>query len=154
MGCDSGNFSVQEDFLCFVSTADTTVKTLTKSLLEKLEITIVQYGGTGYDGAGNVSGKLRGILVHIKQLYPAATYVNCRNHSLNLSKVHSTCIPLVRNTLNAVHDIMSFITASPKRLQTFLDESSTKQHFKKFSGAGLSTMWALALSSKTMSTSM
>lgn len=133
---DSGNFSVREDFLCFVSTADTTGETLTKSLLDKLEELKLQPSnmvGQGYDGAGNVIGKVRGVQARIKQLYPAATYVHCRNHALNLAIVHSTRIPLVRNALNAVQDIVSFITALPKRLKTFLAESSTNQRLQKFS---------------------
>lgn len=131
-----GKNSVREDFLCFVSTADTTGETLTKVLLDKLnefDLDPVNMVGQGYDGAGNVSGKVRGVQARVKQLYPAATYVHCRNHALNLAIVHSTRIPLVRNTLGSVQDMVSFMTASPKRLQCFLSDSTTKQCLRKFS---------------------
>lgn len=108
--------------MCFVFTADTAGETLTKTLLEKLEEFKLQPSnmvGQRYDGAGNIGGKVRGVQARIKQLYPAATYVHCRNHALNLAIVHSTRNLLVRNALNAVQDIVSFITASPKRMQTF-----------------------------------
>ncbi|KAL2102372.1 hypothetical protein ACEWY4_001540 [Coilia grayii] len=61
---ESGGFSVREDFLCFVSTADTTGETLTKVLLDKLtelKLDPKNMVGQGYDGAGNVSGKVRGV---------------------------------------------------------------------------------------------
>lgn len=106
-----------EYILCFISTADTTFETLTKSVMDKLEELKLQPCNMvrqGYNWAGNITGKVRGVQASIKQLYPAATYVHCRNHALNLAIVHSTRIPSVRNALNAVQDIVSFITTSPK----------------------------------------
>ncbi len=59
--------------------------------------------GQGYDEAGNVSVKVRGVQALIKQLYPAATYVHCRNHALNLAIVYSTRIPLVLHIMTSLY---------------------------------------------------
>lgn len=96
------SYSVREDFLGFFSTADSTGETLTQLLLDrlrKLDPDPAHIVGQGYDEAGNVSGKVRGIQARIREQYPAAVYVHCRNHALNLAIVHSTKIPVVRNTL-------------------------------------------------------
>lgn len=79
---------MREDFLGFFSTADT--KTLTQLLLNRLrelDLDPAHMVGQGYDGAGSVSGKVRGVQAHIRAQYPAAVYVHCRNHALNLAIV-------------------------------------------------------------------
>ncbi|MGH0157633.1 UNVERIFIED_CONTAM: hypothetical protein FKN15_034553 [Acipenser sinensis] len=80
-----------------------------------------------------MSDKIRGVQARIREKYPSAAYVHCRNHSLNLAITHSTRIPLVCNTLNTVQEIVAFVTASPKQMQCFLDKSDTKQCLQKFS---------------------
>ncbi|MGH0138678.1 UNVERIFIED_CONTAM: hypothetical protein FKN15_067491 [Acipenser sinensis] len=132
----SGQFSVREDFVAFISTSDTTGETLTTLFLNHLQQSNLNPSnlvGQGYDGAGNMSGKIRGVQACIREKYPSAAYVHCRKHSLNLTITHSTRIPLVRNPLNTVQEIVAFVTASPKRMQCFLDKSDTKQRLQKFS---------------------
>ncbi|MGH0123797.1 UNVERIFIED_CONTAM: hypothetical protein FKN15_066837 [Acipenser sinensis] len=132
----SGQFSVREDFVAFISTSDTTGETLTTLFLNHLQQSNLNPSnlvGQGYDGAGNMSGKIRGVQARIREKYPSAAYVHCRKHSLNLAITHSTRIPLVRNPLNTVQEIVAFVTASPKRMQCFLDKSDTKQRLQKFS---------------------
>lgn len=51
---------------------------------------------------------------------------------LNLTITYPTSITLVHNTPNAVQEIGSFVSASPKQMQCFLDESDTKQHLQEF----------------------
>ncbi|KAK0146901.1 repressor of the inhibitor of the protein kinase [Merluccius polli] len=134
--CVNSSYSLREDFLGFFSTADTTGETLTQLLLgrlRELDLDPARIVGQGYDGAGNVSGKVRGVQARIREQYPAAVYVHCRNHALNLAIVHSTKIPVVRNTLNTAQELVSFITASPKRLQCLLRNSSSKKRLQKFS---------------------
>lgn len=118
---------MREDFLCFVSTADTTGEALTKVLLDELtdlKLEPMNMVGQGYDGAGNVSGKVRGVQARVRQLYPAAAYVHCQNHALNLAIVHFTRITLVRNSLDKVQENVAFLSGSPKRLQIFLGDQS------------------------------
>ncbi|RXM28164.1 52 kDa repressor of the inhibitor of the protein kinase [Acipenser ruthenus] len=132
----SGQFSVREDFVAFISTSDTTGETLTTLFLNHLQQSNLNPSnlvGQGYDGAGNMSGKIRGVQACVREKYPSAAYLHCRNHSLNLTITHSTRIPLVRNTLNTVQEIVAFVTASPKRMQCFLDRIDTKQRLQKFS---------------------
>ncbi|MGH0121174.1 UNVERIFIED_CONTAM: hypothetical protein FKN15_071161, partial [Acipenser sinensis] len=134
----SGQFSVREDFVAFVSTSDATGETLTTLLLNHLQQSSLNPSNLvrqGYDGAGNMSGKIRGVQARIGQQYPSAAYVHCRNHSLNLAITHSMRIPVVHNTLNTIQELMAFMTASPKRKQCFLDKSDTKQRIQKFSDA-------------------
>lgn len=123
-------------FWDFFSTADTTGETLTQLLLDRLrelDLDPAHIVGQGYDGAGNVSGKVRGVQARIREQYPAAVYMHCRNHALNLAIVHSTKIPVVRNSLNTAQELVSFITASPKCLQCLLSNSSSKKCLQKFS---------------------
>lgn len=114
--CVNCSYFLREDlgFLGFFSAADTTGETLTQLLLDRLrelDLDPAHIVGQGYDGAGNVSGKVRGVQARIREQYPAAVYMHCRNHALNLAIVHSTKIPVVCNSLNTAQELVSFITA-------------------------------------------
>ncbi|XP_056135090.1 52 kDa repressor of the inhibitor of the protein kinase-like [Lampris incognitus] len=128
-----GSYSVREDFLGFLSTADATGDTLTHLLLNRLSelgLDPAHLVGQGYDGAGDAGGKVRGAQARIRVRYPAAVYVHCRHHALNLAVARSTRIPVVRNALNTAREVASFIAASPARL---LSNSSDKERLRKFS---------------------
>ena len=51
----------------------TSGQALASLLLDRIR----QYGGQGYDGAGNMSGKFRGCSACISQSFPKAVYVHC-----------------------------------------------------------------------------
>ena len=113
-------YSVQEDFVTFVSTRGTTGETLSNIILTR----IAQFGldpanivGQGYDGAGNMSGHTRGAQACISSQYPRAKYVHCKNHSLNLAIIHSCKQRIVSNMFSTLCELLYFLTSSPKRLQ-------------------------------------
>lgn len=69
----------------------------------------------------------------IRELHPSAQYVHCKSHALSLAIVDATTLPVVRNALDSVKEILSLVTASPKRLHCYFDDSDTKQRLQKFS---------------------
>ena len=81
MNCVNCSYSLRKDFLGFLgffSTADTTGETLTQLLLDclrELDLDPAHIVGQGYDGAGNVGGKVRDVQARIREQYPAAVYV-------------------------------------------------------------------------------
>ena len=103
------------------------------TLLGELGLDPAHIVGQGYDGAGSVSGKACSVQARIAAQFPAAVYVHCRNHALNLPIVHSTKVRDVRNCLDTVQEIVSFITATPKRLQCFMANNRNKKWLQKFS---------------------
>lgn len=58
--------------------------------------------GQGYDGASSMAGRISGVQAKIRELYPAAIYVHCASHSLNLAVSKSCEIVDVRNTLGII----------------------------------------------------
>ena len=130
-----GKFKVREDFLWFAATRDTTGRTLADLIIKQLAdwgLSLEDLVAQGYDGAGNMSGKDRGVQALIRELSPTAAYVHCKNHCLNLVIVHATKIPDVRNMLNTLEELVHFIAASPQRLECYLSCSEDKQRLKKF----------------------
>ena len=70
--------------------------------------------GQGYDGASALSGYLNGAQVHVRKEAPAAIYVHCSSHSLNLV-LNSTCsIPEIKNMFPVVKECINFINDSVK----------------------------------------
>ena len=60
--------------------------------LTKAELNLENLREQGYDGAGNISGKVKGASTIILNKYPKATYVHCRPHVLNLAIVNACTI--------------------------------------------------------------
>ena len=77
--------------------------------------------GQGYNGAGNMSGHTKGVRARISALHPAAVYVQCENHNLNLAIVHTCKQRIVSNMFTSFREILYFLTSSPKHLQAYLD---------------------------------
>ena len=75
--------------------------------------------GQAYDGASVKSGHLRGVASHFKE-EPAALYVHCLAHSLNLClQDASRSCSLVRDSLELVMEIVKLIKYSPKLTTLF-----------------------------------
>ncbi|XP_013381238.1 52 kDa repressor of the inhibitor of the protein kinase [Lingula anatina] len=125
-------FQVQEKFVTFASTESTTGEALAglvKSTIMDLGLDLENLVGQGYDGAGNMSGKVKGVQARIQQEYPMAQYVHCKSHNLNLAIGHSCNILPIRNLYTTVGEALFFITASPKRLSVYRsygDDTSTR----------------------------
>ena len=71
--------------------------------------------GQSYDGAGAMSGQIRGAASRISSKYPKAVYVHCAAHRLNLCIVKCCKIRTVSNMIDTVNSVAHFFNNSPKR---------------------------------------
>jgi len=111
------NYVLKEDFLQFVPVNSTTGQNLATVILDTLKnlgITCDYLLGQGYDGAAAMSGSFKGVRSVIRKLHPAALYVHCSAHSLNLALAHSSNI---RNCIGTIQSVGSFIKISAKRTE-------------------------------------
>jgi len=51
---------------------------------QTIDISILKIIAQSYDGASVMNGRLNGVQVKIKELYPSAIYTHCMAHRLNL----------------------------------------------------------------------
>ena len=75
--------------------------------------------GQGYNGAGSMAGKRRGVAARIMNKYPKALHTHCASHILNLCIAEATSIMDVRNMMNAAGCVARFFNNSPKRQLAF-----------------------------------
>ena len=69
--------------------------------------------GQAYDGASNMSGKIRGAAARIQSQYPLAFYTHCASHCLNLAVVASFEDRSVRNMIGIVKRLSLFFFYTP-----------------------------------------
>lgn len=109
---------LREDFLGFIPVHDLSGEALAETILKGLRhwgIDVQYVRGQGYDGASNMSGKMKGVHAVISRDYPLAPYVHCASHALNLVLSGSCTVPSIRNCLGVVSEVAKFFRASPKR---------------------------------------
>ncbi|KAJ8027289.1 Zinc finger MYM-type protein 1 [Holothuria leucospilota] len=78
--------AIEERFLDITAVIDTTGEALAGHLIARLEsdfLSLNQAVSQSYDGAGNMSGRYRGVQARIRERYPHVTYVYCYAHNLN-----------------------------------------------------------------------
>lgn len=74
----------------------------------------LNYTFFSFDGARSMSGHVKGCASVIQNLYPAALYVHCANHSLNLA-IATTCkIPAIRNCIGSMKETVNLFRMSTK----------------------------------------
>nr|XP_047135465.1 uncharacterized protein LOC101239472 [Hydra vulgaris] len=109
----------KSDFLQFIECkSGTTGLSLGQNIvsaIDDLGLDIQKCRGQGYDGAGAMSGKLKGISSRIKFINSKAIFVHCACHKLNLVVSKSCNVQSVRNVLDQIKDISYFFNLSPKR---------------------------------------
>ena len=130
----SGLHMIREEFLSFVSTDSTTGEALHALLLgeiRKYNLNPSFVVGQGYDGAGNMSGRIRGVQARFAAEHPNAKYVHCRNHRLNLAICHACRVAFVQSMLTVVGDTLFFLTSSPKRLGIYRQHSDNGEKLRK-----------------------
>ena len=125
-----------EEFVSFEETSDTTGETLYNLItgkLQELGLDIRNIVGLGFDGAANMSGKVKGVRGRFQHV-GTAEYVHCRSHTLNLAIVNTCSEGAVRNMYNTVSETVNFITASAKRLNIYTNSSHGEDstRLKKF----------------------
>lgn len=112
------DYILREDFLSYIPLVETTGEVIASKILEKLRslnINCSYLFGQGYDGAASMSGCLKGVQAVIRKKYPAAFYVHCSSHSLNLAICHASQVHHIRNCFGTVKAVSSFINSSAKR---------------------------------------
>lgn len=130
----SGDHVVREEFLSFVVAESTTGEALTTLLTEEIrkhDLDPELVVGQGYDGAGNMAGRIRGVQARFAEAYPHAKYVHCRNHRLNLAICHACRVAFVQSMFTTVGDILFFLTNSPKRIAIYQQHSDNGEKLRK-----------------------
>ena len=71
-----------------------------------------------FDGAATFSGRLNGVGQKFKNQQPKVCLTHCHMHSINLSVQDAiSAIPLIRDFLVLIEDLIHFLRQSPKRLE-------------------------------------
>lgn len=116
---------IKEQFIGFYETNNTRSETLYnifKDILIRCQLDIENIRGQCFDGAANVKGEISGLQSRIKEINPAAMFVHCVAHRLNLVVQDAfTGCSYINNFLGIVKQMISFIRDSPKRLSCFKD---------------------------------
>lgn len=127
-----------EDFVAFIECeCGITGRALADKILTFLNINGLnpqKLRGQAYDGAGNMSGSLKGTAALITKDYPLALYLHCSSHILNLAVVKSLDEASVRNMIGVVNRVSLFFGAHPKRqrkLEEAIDESQPESKVTK-----------------------
>ena len=117
------NLKVKEDFVKFIhcdtgfSGEQLAMKILEE--IEKLGLSMDNCRGQGYDGAGAMAGKDRGVANRIVELFAKAIYMHCFSHILNLAVMKCVKIEMIKSMFEYCRVISDFFNNSPKRSQFF-----------------------------------
>ena len=110
---------IREEFLGFALCSDGTGgRALAELIIAKLSewgLELSRLRGQGYDGAGNMAGRLSGCAAVIAEQYPNALYIHCSSHCLNLCVVAASKITSISNMWSTLLEISIFFKYSPKR---------------------------------------
>ena len=116
---DTDNFEAHEEFIGLYqadSTNASTILSIIRDVLLRLNITITKLRGQCYDGAASMSGHKSGVATEIQKEEPRALYTHCYGHALNLA-----CSDVLKrnkqmqNALDVVQEITKLVKKSPQR---------------------------------------
>ena len=120
---DPTTLTVREDFIGFHVTAKADGEILF-SLLKikqaecKLELTNMR--GQGYDGAGAMRGRIKGLETRVREVVPQAMYCYCAGHALNLVIQDSVRMgSQAESVMTLISFVVNYVKDSPKRLASF-----------------------------------
>ena len=135
---DPDSSLISEDLVDFLHCdTDVTGEALSEKILSKLQEYNLDFNllrGQGYDGAGNMSGKTKGVASHIISQYPLALYLHCSSHVLNLVVVKSAEISSVHNMMGICKKVHDFFDVHPKhqlKLEEAIEETQPEQKIRK-----------------------
>lgn len=124
-------FEIRDCFVGFYQPQDTTSETLfgvIQDLLCRLGLPLNKLKGFAFDGASNMSGRFQGVQARLRQLCPAAVYVHCANHSLDLVLQEiSREVRIVADTLQFIKDVTNVVNESARRLTLFQELFGTSE---------------------------
>lgn len=109
---------LREDFLKFVPVVDSSGEGLAnteKTSYNDMKLDLNDCRGQGYDGASSMSGIFQGCATRITREYPQASYIHCASHSFNLAVGDACKIPIIKNNLGTINEIIIFFRCSAKR---------------------------------------
>ena len=113
------DYEVSEDSVglyCLPNTTSNTLYSVVTDILMRCGLPLSMCRGQAYDGASNMQGKRNGLATKIRNEVPAALPVHCLAHCLNLCLQDAgRNLPLLRDALDAVKQIVRLIKNSPKR---------------------------------------
>ena len=127
---------IREDFVGFFHCPSVTgecISGIIQTAVADLGLDLQKCVGQGYDGAGNMSGEVKGAAARIRKEYPMASYFHCAAHKLNLCVVKTCSNTIIRNTMDTIGELSRFFSFSPKRQQLLktkineLNPNSNKQ---------------------------
>ena len=76
--------------------------------------------GQYYDGGSNMAGSKSGVKTQLLAKEPRVLYMHCYGHALNLSICDAMkLIPLLRSTMDTVHEISKLLQYSPNHSHLF-----------------------------------
>ena len=129
------NGEVWERFMAFCDLqGDMTAASIASAVVNKLmelEMDVSMIRGQGCDGAAAMSGRVNGVQAEIKKLSPAALYIHCASHVLNLVTQKSSTVTAVRNAHEVVTEISKFFNESAKRTTCLQSKISLTSGVKK-----------------------
>lgn len=104
------------------STAGYVLSSVVQDALTRFNLPINCVRGQCYDGASSMSGQFKGVRARAQALEPKAVYVHCFALSLNLCIQEAVRgVPLFRDVMQCLHDLLVVVRGSAKRLQAFVD---------------------------------
>jgi hypothetical protein len=108
-----------EDFLGFYeipNIAASTIASVIKDSLLRLQLSLSDCRGQCYDGASNMLGKRSGVAQKILECQPKAHPTHCHAHCLSLcvKEATKTC-KLLSDTMSNANEVIKLIKYSPKR---------------------------------------
>lgn len=98
-------------FLKFVPVTDLTGEGLSNTVTNtcaELKLNLKRAVGQGYDRASAMSGELQGCAARITAHFPEVLYIHCISQSLNLAISDAYKIPIIRNSIGTINEIIKF----------------------------------------------
>jgi hypothetical protein len=118
-------YRVREDFIGFAPVKDKTGPRIKAAIIKGLQQAHLDLGnlwGQCYNGASAMKGHPGGCAALISKDYPLAIYVHCASHSLNLVLSDACKVDAIRNTIGSMKEMITFIRASEKRMDTLKEQ--------------------------------
>ena len=114
----------EEKLVSFVACSSVTGESICAEILavlERLGLDTDLCWGQGYDGAGTMSGHMRGCQARFREVSPHATYFHCSSHQLNLALSKSASVSEVGAMVSNLKALGVFFKYSPKRQRAVED---------------------------------
>ena len=117
------NNEIREEFICFLHCdSGLSGESLAKLIMDKtheLGLSMDKCQGQGYDGAGSMAGRVKGVAARISAIYKFAVYTHCFSHALDLSVMRIINVKYVKEMFDNCKVISEFFNNSPKRYELF-----------------------------------